>query len=391
MHYEDYEKFCTTERQREILKGYTSSQSSEEAAKVVGMDGGSIRRVIRKIKARAARCGFAPDQGLKSEYPDGFKMGKVTVQRGADGSVERTWERMCEDVERQREMLDEAFRAMKDDIPRVRKRITIPNGTSKDLMACYPVGDAHIGMLSWPEETGDDWNLDIALAAHLEAVAHLVTVSPRCDEAVIANLGDWLHYDNMEGITSRSGHSLDTDGRYAKMARVSVMIMRKMIETALDHHKRVRVINVIGNHDDTGAIWMSTCLAAMYEREKRVTIDQSPAPFMYFRHGKVLVGVHHGHSCKPDRLPGVMATDMAQDWGECDFRYWWLGHVHHRSVTEYSGVTVESFNTLAGKDAYASWGGYRAQRNMKCIVLHKDLGEYSRHTFSIPPTRRSVK
>jgi hypothetical protein len=389
MRFEDYERFCNTSHQRRLLELYCSTGSGEQAAKAAGGDAGNLRKIVRLIKARAAKAGFSPENGLNSEYPDGYTLGKVTIQRSRDGLVERTWERMCADKERQQEMLREAFSAMADDLPRLPKK-PAPKATNKDLMACYPIGDAHIGMLSWPDETGDDWNLDIALETHLAAIDYLVKTAPPCETATIINLGDWLHYDNMEGVTTRSGHSLDTDGRYAKMARVAVMVMRRMIETALEHHRHVRVINVIGNHDDTGAVWMSTCLAAIYEKEKRITIDQSPAPFTYFRHGKTLVGLHHGHSCKPDRLPGVMAADVAQDWGEADFRYWWLGHVHHQSVKEYSGVTIESFNTLAAKDAYASWGGYRAQRNMKCIVLHKETGEFSRHVYSIPPTRRKV-
>jgi hypothetical protein len=391
MRFEDYERFCTTDRQRKVLAEYIAGgQSSAVSGKSLGIADRTIRKMVALIKSRAAAGGLSPEHGLTTPYPDGYQMGKVTIQRNAEGVIERTWERMCSDAERKAEMLKEAFASMADDLPRVSKR-SAPKGTAKDLMACYPVGDAHIGMLSWPEETGDDWNLDIALKAHLDAINHLVLAAPPCEQAVIVNLGDWLHYDNFEGVTTRSGHSLDTDGRYAKMARVAVMVMRRMIETALEHHKHVRVINVIGNHDDTGAIWMATCLAAMYEREKRVTIDSSPAPFHYFRFGKVLVGTHHGHSCKPDRLPGVMATDMAQDWGECDFRYWWLGHVHHQNVKEYSGVTVESFNTLAAKDAYATWGGYRANRNMRCIVLHREMGEWARHTFSIAPTRRRAE
>ena len=137
-----------------------------------------------------------------------------------------------------------------------------------------------------------------------------------------------------------------------------------------------------GTHDDTGAMWLSHSLAGMYRNEPRVTVDTSPAGFMYFRHGKVLVGCHHGHSCKADRLAGVMAADRAEDWGQTTHRYWWIGHVHHQSLKDYPGVTVESLRTLAAKDAYASWGGYRAPRDMKCIVLDEQYGEVARHTVN---------
>jgi hypothetical protein len=166
------------------------------------------------------------------------------------------------------------------------------------------------------------------------------------------------------------------------MISVGVKVMRQCITSALEKHKEVRVINIIGNHDDTGALWLSVALRHTYENEPRVFIDDSPAAFHYFEHGKCLIGVHHGHSCKTERLPGVMAADQAQAWGRTEHRAWYLGHVHHQSVKEYAGVTVESFNTLAAKDAYSAFGGYRARQNMKCIVLHDEYGEVSRHTVS---------
>lgn len=276
----------------------------------------------------------------------------------------------------------EAIEAMTEDLPRLPPRGAGPEVTDDRLMCCYPIGDLHVGMLAWAEECGEPWDLKIAEQVQCAAMARLVELSPACEKATIVNLGDWFHADNQEGITTRSGHHLDTDSRYAKMARIGVKIMRQCIESALDKHGSVHVINVVGNHDDTGAMMLSICLANIYENEPRVTVDVSPSAFTYFRHGRVLVGCHHGHSTKTDRLPGVMAADRARDWGETDHRYWWIGHVHHQSLKDYAGVTVESFRTLAAKDAYAHSGGYRAPRDMKCIVLHDQYGEVSRHTVN---------
>jgi hypothetical protein len=130
-------------------------------------------------------------------------------------------------------------------------------------------------------------------------------------------------------------------------------------------------------------MFLSVALANIYENEPRVIIDISPAPFHYVRFGKVLIGAHHGHTCKADRLPGVMAADRARDWGETEYRYWMTGHIHHDTLKEYPGVKVESFRTLAAKDAYAAWGGYRSGQDSKCIVMHKEYGEVERHTVNI--------
>ena len=48
-------------------------------------------------------------------------------------------------------------------------------------------------------------------------------------------------------------------------------------------------------------------------------------------------------------------------------------------MKDFTGCKVESFRILAPKDAWAAEKGYRAQQDMKAIILHKDYGEVARH------------
>ena len=206
---------------------------------------------------------------------------------------------------------------------------------------------------------------------HCDAMHELVRSAPASKQALVVNLGDLYHRDGIVAETSRSKHPLDVDGRFMKMFQVGVKVMRRCIESALEKHERVHVISAAGNHDESTAQALAVLLSIAYEKEPRVTVDLSPSLFYYYRFGKVLIGVHHGHSAKHSALPGVMAADRAKDWGETKFRHWLTGHVHHESVKEYPGVTVESFGTLAAKDAYAANGGWRSNRHMQAIVYHR--------------------
>lgn len=371
-------KQYATDRQWELYLAVCEHGSNKKAAKALGVNRRGVDHAIKRMKDAAARQGYSPEHDMKRPVPDGFHLKGTSTLYDEEGNQKLQWVKSNIDRERQREIFEEAVQGMAEDLPKVQPREKGPKSINHDLMTVYPIGDAHIGMLSWPEETSDDWNLELAEQIHCQAMANLVDRSPASEKAVVINLGDWFHADNMQGVTQRSGHSLDMDGRYAKMVRVGVKVMRQCIERALDKHAEVHVINVIGNHDDTGAMFLAICLANVYEHEPRVVVDTAPSAFHYIRHGKVLIGCHHGHSCKPEALPGVMATDRAKDWGESEYRYWYIGHVHHQALKEYAGVTVESFRTLAAKDAYAHWGGYRAQRDMKAIVHHRELGEVSR-------------
>lgn len=357
----------------ELIAAFAEHGSNTRVATALGLN----RRTVERRRAQLALKGYSPDHDLTHPVPDGFAVKGVSTLYRPDGSVAAQWVKSREDGERREAMLREALSAMTAELPRVKPR-KAAGAWRSDLLTVYPIGDPHIGMYAWGEETGEDWDLAIAEQTHCEAMAGLVGAAPATEQAVVLNLGDLLHYDSMAAVTPRSGHFLDADGRYAKMVAVAVKVMRQCIESALEKHKRVHVINLPGNHDETGALWMSIALGNVYEREPRVTIERSPSLFAYYRWGKVLLGAHHGHACKIEKLAGVMACDRAKDWGETTHRHWLIGHIHHESKREFSGVTVESFNTLAAKDAYAANGGWRSGRSMQALVFHKEHGEVAR-------------
>lgn len=375
-----YVEYANSDQQRKIAELMDQGLSSQKIADSLGLDSGNVRNAMRRMKGRAAPKQIKDHSG---DIPDGYKI-KGTSTLYKDGQPQLQWVKTNQDAERQLELMKEAIAALSESLPKLDPSDSPDQSdTNNNLMAVYPLGDPHIGVLTWAEETGQDWDLKIAEQKFCGAFHRLVKTAPQCDQAVIVNLGDYFHADNMEGVTSRSGHSLDMDGRFAKMIRVGFKIMRQMIDSALSHHRTVRVINATGNHDDTSSLFLSVALANMYESEPRVIVDDSPTPFHYVEWGKCMFGVHHGHSCKPAMLPGVMAADQPEMWGRTQYRYWYTGHIHHDTKKEYAGVTQESFRTLAAKDAYATWGGYRSGQDSKCIVLDKRFGEVERHTVNL--------
>lgn len=305
-----------------------------------------------------------------------------------DGNVKIQWVKT--DIEKQAMMdnIKELVEMYVEQLPKFKKKPYEVAFASEDLLAVYPLGDPHIGMKAYKDEAGDNWDLKTAQEVFCGVFDRLVKTAPSCKKAVIVNLGDYFHRDNVAGVTERHRHVLDTDGNYLMMVDTGIKIMLQMINSALEHHETVQVITIIGNHDDTGAMFLQAALKHMYEEEPRVEIGCTSSVFQYFEHGSTLFGVHHGHTCKADKLPLVMATDRPKEWGAATFRYWLTGHIHHDSRKEYSGCSVESFRTLAAKDTYAYSGGYRAGQDSKALVIHKKYGEIERHTINIAQVLR---
>jgi len=338
-------------------------------------------RIIKRIKNLRSKGVLPLDSG--NFVSEGELLRGTSTLYDNQGEIKLQWVKT--DVEKESAL--ETFKTCIEDyvkeLPQFKAQKYTQTYASEDLMAVYPLGDPHIGMRAYKDEAGEDWDLQKAQEIFCGIFDRLVNTAPSCSQAVIVNLGDYFHRDNMAGVTERHKHKLDTDGTYLMMVSTGLKIMIQMIESALKRHQTVRVINTLGNHDDTGAIFLQAALAHMYAHEPRAIIDCTNSVFQYFQHGLTLFGVHHGHTTKPDKLPLVMATDRPKEWGESKYRYFLTGHIHHDTRKEYSGCIVESFRTLASKDAYAQNGGYRAGQDSKALVIHKEFGEIERHTINI--------
>jgi hypothetical protein len=374
-------RYCT-ERQLEILEACIAEGSMRKAALKLGVHKNAVNNAMAAIKRKAALQGYSPEHDLQHPVPDGFKLkGASTLYDAKTGEAKIQWVKSEVDKERQEEIFREALAAMADSLPRV-EAIAPPEVVLQNLAACYPIGDLHLGLYSWIEECGGNYDLEIASNLLKSAIDSLVQSSPGCGTAFLAILGDFLHYDSFEAVTPAHKNLLDADGRYPKVVRAAIKLVRYMIYRCLEKHLKVHLVVAIGNHDPSSSIFLAECLQAIYEDESRVTIDSSPGHYHYWRFGKNLVGIHHGDKAKQERLPMLMAVDRPLDWGETEHRFYWTGHTHHQSVKDIMGVSCESFRILPPLDAYAAGAGYRSIRDMKAIILHQDFGEVARYSVN---------
>ncbi len=62
-------------------------------------------------------------------------------------------------------------------------------------MTVYPIADAHIGMMAWGKETGEDYNTKIAVARLQSWLGACIAASPPSETAIILDVGDLTHAD----------------------------------------------------------------------------------------------------------------------------------------------------------------------------------------------------
>lgn len=325
----------------------------------------------------ATRAGTAPEFGLIDSAAAGTFMGKVTVHRNAAGEVVNTWARYHPDDEKRMVALLAAVEAMGEKLPREKARAA-PAKTAADLCNVYVLTDFHLGMLAWHEETGADWDTDIAERMLVDWFSAAIAQAPASEFAVFAQLGDFLHWDGMDAVTPASKHLLDADTRFQKLVRVAIRAVRRVIGMLLAKHQRVHVLMAEGNHDPASSIWLREWLHATFEDEPRITVDRSPDPYYCVEHGETALFFHHGHKRKPSNIDTVFAAKFREVFGRTKHAYAHMGHMHHIDMKETNLMVVEQHRTLAAPDAYASRGGWMSGRDAVVVTYSKQHGEVSR-------------
>lgn len=314
--------------------------------------------------------------------PDGLKLrGTSTLTDMRTGAGVMQWVKTTVDEEARQAAMLAGIQAMGEKIPREKAR-TAPTRTRADLLNCYVITDYHLGMLSWGEETGADWDTTIAENMLVEWFAQAIDRAPDAKTSVFAQLGDFLHWDGMDAVTPASKHLLDADTRFQKLVRVAIRAIRRVVRMLLDKHDHVHLIMAEGNHDPASSVWLREWCRAIYEDEPRISVDVSPDPYYCIEHGTTALFFHHGHKRRPGQIDTVFASKFREIFGRTKHAYAHMGHMHHVDIKETNLMIVEQHRTLAAPDAYASRGGWMSGRDAQVITYHLTNGEVARNRVS---------
>ena len=370
-----------TEKQAEHIKAVNFYGSQRLAAKALNVCKGTIQSSIEAVRKKAEIKGYSPQHDLTHIVPDSYKVKAYSTYYNKDGKPTGQWIKTSLDEEKAKLIMQEVFEAMKEEITRA-EPVPAPKNINHQLCNCYVITDYHLGMLSWQEETGADWDIKIAENLILRWFEQAIHQSPNAKQAVFAQLSDFLHFDGIEPLTPASKHILDVDTRFAKLVRTSIRVLRIVIDMLLRKHESVHIIMSDANHDPVSQIWMREWFAVLYENEPRITVDKSPNPYNAFEWGNTALFFHHGHKRKVANISEVFAGQFREMFGRTKYAYAHMGHLHSIDVKENNLMVVEQHRTLAPADAYAARGGWLSGRDAKVITYSTEYGEVSRITIN---------
>ena len=368
-----------TDKQKAVVDALRETGSNKKAAAKLGYkDGGLVCKYVKQLLKKAAKQGVVADLPTMP-IAEGKVLGKITTQLNEHGGVKNVWYRQNDEYAELMEALEDTANILDIKAPKIPK----PKANNADILSNYCIGDMHIGMHSWHEETGSDFDLEIVVRDLMKAFADLISRAENSETCIILNLGDAIHFHDDTQTTKHSKNSLDGDGRIDKVFRITCALMNKFVEMALVKHKNVIVRNVKGNHDEELAMALRYQMHAYWRNEKRVSIEMSPADTWFFEFGKVMLMATHGNNMKPDKMIPYMSARMPEMWGRTKLRRALHGHFHSKSIIEGLGGKVEGFSNLAPNDAWHESKGYRSELECVCITYHKCGKEVGRQNYML--------
>jgi len=384
--------YAKTDRHREAIQVWEEcGRNSARAAGILGISQSTMRDYVSITKNTAAAVGYSENWDARRHVPEGeFVIGRSIYTTNDDG--EKAWlktKRTMTEAARDKALqgfVDGLTKGVKPYKPKAKPKA---KKFADDLLPTIVIGDAHFGMRADARETkARDYDTKIASNDMLAAIEYLVDAAPASDQALLVNVGDFIHANGSSGTTF-GGTKLDVDTRIEVVLEIAAQTFLYAIDKLLAKHKSCVVVMARGNHDSDTAIALALILKFYYSKEPRVTILDPHGFFHTVQFGKNLIAVHHGDKVKAARLGAILPKMLPEQWSSTVYRKWLVGHIHHQNAIETdNGVFVEAFGTLAPPDSWHAGAGYGASSVMNQVVFHRDGGEVLRHVYQIRDSRK---
>ena len=245
----------------------------------------------------------------------------------------------------------------------------------------FDPADIHIGKICSSFETGEEYNMQIAVQRVREGLHGILnkSVAFNIDKIIFIAGNDILHIDNPKRTTT-SGTPQDTDGMWYE----NFVTAKKLLIEVIENLMTVADVHVVynpSNHDFMSGFMLLQCVEAWFTNCKQVTFDNDMKHRKYTVYGDNLIGSTHMDGAKQQDLPLLMAHEASLTWHRCKHRYIYGHHIHHKTAKDYMSVCVETLRSPSGTDGWHHRNAYQhAPKAIEGFIHHPNHGQVARLT-----------
>jgi len=273
---------------------------------------------------------------------------------------------------------DELIEEMKKYAPKYPK---LKRSKMKDShLLVIDLADVHIGKLADSFETGEEYNNQIAVQRVKEWVQGILDKAGGfpINRILVVWGNDVLHFDTPKWTTTW-WTVLDTDGtwysNYKTAQRLLIEVLEQLIAVA-----DVDFLFCPSNHDFMSGFMLCDSLSAWFNNNKNITFDVDMKHRKYYDYGSSLICVTHGDGAKQADMPLLMASETPLR-SQCDKRYIYSHHLHHKVSKDYIGVTFETLRSPSWTDGWHHRNWFTlTPKALEWFIHHPEHGQIARIT-----------
>jgi hypothetical protein len=367
------------EAHRDLIRAYSNFDgqpaSVNELARTFQLPRNWIVKYLRVHEITHDREPFTSEE-IMSRSEDELAEEALQIRRAALYTrLERDkWSSIQKDAQKWREYEAYTLRRVENilgdagakDIP----RLHIPP-TKRKFIAVISPTDFHWGKKGDVYECGEAYDRPTAkkrLISSTEKVLEILVKQGVPEKIVIGIGSDFFNADNYNGTTT-SGTPQDNDGNMVDILATGCELMTAYIDL-LRQVAPVEMVLMAGNHDRVLSVSLHLYLQAWYRNCKDVTTVKSATSRQYITYKNNLLCFHHGDGVKKTSdLARLAAVEAPQEWGSCDHRMVFTGHLHYEKIEEDRGFVRYQLPSLSGEDKWHARSGYVGNRKIVAAVL----------------------
>lgn len=188
----------------------------------------------------------------------------------------------------------------------------------------------------------------------LDETNYIIGSKPRKESLLILG-GDIADVDSVNNTTTR-GTQLETVN-IENMWDELEEYYESILETMITHSETVKVMSLVGNHDNTVGYLFARQLQRAYSKYSNVLFDVTLKQRKATMLGNNMIGGVHGDKAHKN-YPQLFATEFAEYWAKASNREVYSGHLHTEVTKDHGGIIQRQVGSAVPVNKWGDDNGF---------------------------------
>lgn len=246
---------------------------------------------------------------------------------------------------------------------------------NKDSVTVLGAVELHLGKEVREFDVGENYNVDIAIDRYETIVKVLCEEQEyRKSYKLVYGIGnDFINIDTPANTTTAGTFQYGGISSY-ELFDIALKLQLQSLLTLREKYNEIEIVLVKGNHANQLEYAFFRALQQRFINDSVINFRDDYKDVQAIKMGNTSVFMTHGDS-NYKRIVESISKEFYQIYGDTEFRYILLGHLHHKQkIDELNGFTVFRLSSPSGIDRWHYKERYLGQAGQEIFTFSKDKG-----------------